>query len=816
MDEEQLKKNTDCVYFLASPLTCKKGNDCEFRHSESARVNPRDCRYWLGGNCLNWDCPFRHPPLEGRPTVAANAAPIPGVANKSRIPCYFFSQGFCAKGEKCTFMHGTPSLAPKSSAPQRPVRSGPASAIESNDKESVPAANGVAAKPNIEVTLETQAPAETRPAHVGGVQTSPRKEVRTYPGTGANQNGGARGRSEGPSSGHVGSGRLRIRQVQPGDDRVQNGMEQDEWWEESSPGFDVLVDDGPEQSRYPDDSEFQSVGEGGLETGKGGSRSRVRSMRMADDIEQYDYDYPHQYDHPYEGNASYEHGGYEYSVHEQQGGYDPSGAYEHMGQRGGYSDRGGPDEMLARERLGLPMEVDVRSGGGNNDHRSRLGSVKRRRPDGGPQHSSENHSRRQRTEMPMDEYQHHQRQQEDQQKQHELQLRQELFIQSGLRYNNHFSGRRQFEKNPVETAGVARRALQDIGAEVAISTTDRVQSKPGLKGRSVVDNSRSGLKESEHSRISKVSDSLGESEGRNYMDLEGNRKTEKEVRKDPSTFAGPKTLAQIKAEKRKGAVEGSSKKESLNGSKLPLQTSSASKGAAGRSQQQSPAIFVGDAMSGDASIEERKIRLDKVVPSEVKKLTAFEGPKSLSAILKEKRKVEPEGDAKPEETSRDHLQRISPSGSTMVAATGVDTGSAVESELREVDTGIGTDLDADVEDGELLSDDDGALKSRNDMNDEDRNTYSLDRGAVELQGTSSRDSQWQHDETANAMQTVEGGEDDIIEEPVHGSDYGDVQEDYEEEVRELDVDHDEDEEAFVGLDDEEEDDFAKKLGGFFS
>ncbi|CAN1824969.1 Zinc finger CCCH domain-containing protein 17 [Linum perenne] len=91
MEEELQKRNTDCVYFLASPLTCKKvlssiphlnsftslfllvplflrrglahfrGAECEYRHSEMARLNPRDCWFWLSGTCLNPTCAFRHP-----------------------------------------------------------------------------------------------------------------------------------------------------------------------------------------------------------------------------------------------------------------------------------------------------------------------------------------------------------------------------------------------------------------------------------------------------------------------------------------------------------------------------------------------------------------------------------------------------------------------------------------------------------------------------------------------------------------------------------------------------------------------------------
>lgn len=46
-----------CIFFLDS----LQGSECEYRHSETARFNPRDCWYWLNGNCLNPACSFRHP-----------------------------------------------------------------------------------------------------------------------------------------------------------------------------------------------------------------------------------------------------------------------------------------------------------------------------------------------------------------------------------------------------------------------------------------------------------------------------------------------------------------------------------------------------------------------------------------------------------------------------------------------------------------------------------------------------------------------------------------------------------------------------------
>ncbi|KAH9287918.1 hypothetical protein KI387_032035, partial [Taxus chinensis] len=49
------------VYGLNPLERDELGNECEYRHSESARVNPRDCWFWLSGNCLNPSCSFRHP-----------------------------------------------------------------------------------------------------------------------------------------------------------------------------------------------------------------------------------------------------------------------------------------------------------------------------------------------------------------------------------------------------------------------------------------------------------------------------------------------------------------------------------------------------------------------------------------------------------------------------------------------------------------------------------------------------------------------------------------------------------------------------------
>ncbi|KAK9665619.1 hypothetical protein RND81_14G124100 [Saponaria officinalis] len=94
MDEEFMKRCTDCVYFFASPFTCKKGVKCEYRHSDTARLNPRDCWYWLSGTCSNLSCRFRHPPLDVHNEVSTEAAaPLPNhstvPATKTTVRCSF-------------------------------------------------------------------------------------------------------------------------------------------------------------------------------------------------------------------------------------------------------------------------------------------------------------------------------------------------------------------------------------------------------------------------------------------------------------------------------------------------------------------------------------------------------------------------------------------------------------------------------------------------------------------------------------------------------------------------------------------------------
>ena len=67
--------------------------DCEFSHD----VSHMPCRFWLQGHCEKGDqCPFMHP-TEPQQHVS------------SLIPCkFFFDRGFCRNGDACPFSHGGP------------------------------------------------------------------------------------------------------------------------------------------------------------------------------------------------------------------------------------------------------------------------------------------------------------------------------------------------------------------------------------------------------------------------------------------------------------------------------------------------------------------------------------------------------------------------------------------------------------------------------------------------------------------------------------------------------------------------------------
>ncbi|KAA8529938.1 hypothetical protein F0562_034458 [Nyssa sinensis] len=271
-EEEALKRNTDCVYFLASPLTCKKGSECEYRHSDIARVNPRDCWYWLNGNCLNPKCGFRHPPLDGLlgsqvptptgaslPTSQTAATPptlAPNTSGKQAVPCIFFQKGFCLKGDRCSFLHAPNAInnnkVPQASA-MAPVTEPPTFKKTFGALEKCTQEHQVA---QASVPKSVELPMQAKP--VAKVETAPPKNgdaiVKNVPPPSGLDYEISRYRptSVPPASNEYSMSRSsRVYQAHVSDDHnFLNGKDADEFSREPSPGFDVLVDDERRDSDY--------------------------------------------------------------------------------------------------------------------------------------------------------------------------------------------------------------------------------------------------------------------------------------------------------------------------------------------------------------------------------------------------------------------------------------------------------------------------------------------------------------------------------------------------------------------------------------
>ncbi|GAB2279754.1 hypothetical protein Dimus_014393 [Dionaea muscipula] len=257
-EDDSWKKNTDCVYFLASPLTCKKGIECEFRHSEAARLNPRDCWYWMNSGCLNPKCAYRHPPLDslsGAPIAAsvgpsfpsAQAAPsVQYSSSKQGVQCIFFQKGYCLKGDRCPFIHGlNPTSnqvpqAPAAGTTDPPAHGKAYGGLEKcTQQKIVPQANAsrpIQAIPEVKATAKaimglprngTSSLIYGFPNSSSGIVVPHNKETSVAP---INETSGSK-------SDHF------IRANSVDDSSFQNDKDADELLRESSPGFDVLVDD---------------------------------------------------------------------------------------------------------------------------------------------------------------------------------------------------------------------------------------------------------------------------------------------------------------------------------------------------------------------------------------------------------------------------------------------------------------------------------------------------------------------------------------------------------------------------------------------
>ncbi|TVU16518.1 hypothetical protein EJB05_40087 [Eragrostis curvula] len=280
-EEEALRRNTDCVYFLASPLTCKKGNECDFRHSEGARINPRDCWYWMNGNCMNPKCPFRHPPIDD-----LFGAPTPGVpsvsshygaysSGKQMVPCYYFQKGNCIKGDRCPFYHGPQAVGNNPSEQAARISSSPLEQPQAQKREASTEPNNLMQQgaPIIGDRSKLAVDRSTVHAAKNGVAALPteltsnsvksRLKSEKVPNTSAVKKSFMTAEEDhsacyqnqlAPDGGPMQDWNQDFT-MPPTDDLPQNSRDADDFLGESSPGFDVLVDNDADGAAYLHDEE---------------------------------------------------------------------------------------------------------------------------------------------------------------------------------------------------------------------------------------------------------------------------------------------------------------------------------------------------------------------------------------------------------------------------------------------------------------------------------------------------------------------------------------------------------------------------------
>ncbi|MCO5583430.1 hypothetical protein L7F22_037341 [Adiantum nelumboides] len=783
MDEDAQKRNTDCVYFLASPLTCKKGNNCEFRHSEAARMNPRDCWYWIHSTCRNPNCSFRHPPLEGKPasSVASQSAataplasttaiPATALASKSKTPCYFFSQGNCAKGDKCPFLH-VPSLSTsaETATQQKPLKAPQGEATQVVNKPVVvlksvasnvttplppenPEKHSLAQNysqpvnykaPSVSAQEKPQTAKDGERAKVLGssVTVNPYRMEKVPAGrksritlfsdapefflNSTERSLDVRGSAEN-RQGHPASRQQQqshheqehSNSYQGADHKYQNGSKADAWWKNESSSLDG---DGSDQSIQREDGEYSP---------HFGSRGR---SKVFDDTT----------NHVYKGSQGHGREGFD-SVPAQ---YRPIRYPQPREQQIRHeSGQNGTSDLIRQHSFSSGTRISVKGGQrmvsegytSSLDLRNHL--LKRRRDDTG------HHSRNER-----------------------LSRRGPLVM-----IDTPPANQRREDGFNLPSRGVDRRASKRLHHDGGGSpdglpsrtspsrrlgpgrSPDRALSAISPKRHSGLDYPRTEARERSRDRY--VSKTASGADVRSHSTSESMKS---EYAKDDAGFAGPKSLAQIKAEKqvelsaREGQGGGERGKDMEESSKLAdtLAPMSASYQDSIASTSRLKKIHADSSLTGK--------RESKSVSSE-----DFEGPKPLSLLLKEKQKV--------------------------VSVSNVDMGMTI---LKKSENVI-SDSNREVEDGEV-QDEEEEWK-------DDQSQYEDSPNALlheELAPRSESDPNLEEDLEVDHSQGLADAEDDM----------GSPDDEMRLEIGQT-LSGDEDYE----LDDDDDDDFAKKLGGFFS
>lgn len=189
------------------------------------------------------------------------AAHAPNNSGKQAVPCIFFQKGLCIKGDKCAFLHGPNTTVNK--APQ-PTATAPVTEPSTLKKatsvfqkfaqeQKVPPANAPKA-----VLVRPEANKPTHKGETAFARNAAGNERNAPPPSGTDDEFPRYKATNVPPviNGNTLNRSNRLHQAHALDDQsFQHGKDADEFMRESSPGFDVLVDDELRDSDYYHDED---------------------------------------------------------------------------------------------------------------------------------------------------------------------------------------------------------------------------------------------------------------------------------------------------------------------------------------------------------------------------------------------------------------------------------------------------------------------------------------------------------------------------------------------------------------------------------
>lgn len=203
--------------------------------------------------------------MDGHTGVPSEPLQSSVPANKTTVPCFYFFNGFCNKGNRCSFLHG-PS---DSLLTVKPLK---------NDNGSSKALNSENKTSSGNITCVASAPSETHfdrslsvPKALSDFKLQPKEVLQVPLPENVKQKGDClelsasdyketamtRSNSLLPDDG-VAHNMSHLSTEQSSDEQINSHVEPEERWE-SSPGFDVLVHDESGNLGYEDDSEYLPV-----------------------------------------------------------------------------------------------------------------------------------------------------------------------------------------------------------------------------------------------------------------------------------------------------------------------------------------------------------------------------------------------------------------------------------------------------------------------------------------------------------------------------------------------------------------------------